>query len=144
MSRVYLSGPISRPTKEEAMRRFALAEQKWRERGFTVFNPMNNGLSYETTWIRQMAVDLYQLECCDTVFMLDGWQESNGALMELHCALTRNARIYFQTLPDKNLMVHLVKAANEMRGALLIDEQLMFDAEWYAEQCINNGYFQQP
>lgn len=143
MSRVYLSGPITDIPQDEVVRRFLHAQVEWERKGYTVFNPIRNGLPYETPWRRHMAVDLYWLEACDTVFMLDGWSESRGASLELMCALCRNVRIYFQTMPDKTLMVELVRSANEMRVALRLEEKMMFDAEWYAEQCIKQGYFKQ-
>ena len=144
MSRVYLSGPISGITRDEAVRRFRGAQSKWESLGYSVVNPLRNGLPYDADWRRQMAVDLCNLSSCDTVYMLDGWQSSDGACLELMCALTRNIRVYFETMIDVEFMAYLVRAANEMRVALRLDEKLMFDAEWYAAQCVANGYFEQP
>lgn len=143
MSRVYLSGPITDMPDELAFMNFQAAQNEWERKGYTVFNPLRNGLPYETPWRRQMAVDLYRLESCDTVFMLDGWRDSEGASLELMYALCRNIRIYFQTMPDKALMTELVRCANEMRVALRLEEKMLFDADWYAEQCIKQGYFKQ-
>lgn len=143
MSRVYISGPITNRPRVAVEGAFARAQLLWEAKGFTVVNPLHNGLEADADWRRHMAVDLHNLMTCDTLYMLDGWHESEGAAIELTFALARNVRIYFESIPSLEEMIFFVRAANEMRVALHIEEKLLFSPEWYAEQCIRQGYFEQ-
>lgn len=139
--RVYLSGPITGEDDQQTMAKFYRVEMSIKGQGCAVFNPLRNGLARNAPWERHMAVDIKQLEACDTMFMLDGWEKSQGSVLELNMGLIYGKTIYFETLPIQELMEQIVGVANEMRQALLIDERLMFEPKFYAEQCIKAGFY---
>ena len=80
--KLYISGRISgRPTKL-AQAEFGEAEAKIRKFGLIPVNPMNNGLPADTEWEDQMGQDIAMLLRCDAIYMLPGWQQSEGATLE--------------------------------------------------------------
>ena len=139
--RMYLSGPITGEDDKETMEKFYQFEMNLRGQGCAVFNPLRNGLASNAPWERHMAVDIKQLEDCDALFMLDGWEKSQGAVLEMHLALVYGKNIFFETLPSPEVMEQIVGVANEMRQALLIEERLMFEPKFYAEQCLKAGFY---
>ena len=41
------------------------------------------------------SIDLEWLRCCDAILMLDGWEDSVGAGMELDCAKLLGMTVYY-------------------------------------------------
>lgn len=86
MKRIYLSGPMTgipdfnRPAfNTEAARLRAL--------GYDVVNPAEiNPTEAQLNWHECLRNDLSALLSCDTIAMLDGWMNSNGAHLEMHVA----------------------------------------------------------
>ncbi len=85
--RVYISGPITGTT--DYMLRFAVAEKQLQIQGYEVFNParVNAGMPEVATWEDYMKVAEAVLSCCDTIYMLRGWENSRGAVKEYHLAM---------------------------------------------------------
>lgn len=84
--KVYISGPITGLLYEEVEKAFNEAEVRLQERGYEVVNPLKNGLPRESTWNEHMRADLKLLLDCDAIYMLDGWNNSKGAMIELKLA----------------------------------------------------------
>lgn len=83
---IYLSGPMTGYIgwNYDA---FHNAAKYLRDMGYEVFNPAEV-FGGETTLPREdyMREDIRALLDCDTVMMLDGWQESEGAKLEYEIA----------------------------------------------------------
>ena len=88
--RVYISGPITKGEKitapsaiEAARKTFASAEAILQARGHEPINPFKV-IPYrkELTWKDYMKANLKALVDCDGIYMLPGWHESEGALLE--------------------------------------------------------------
>lgn len=86
--KVYLSGKISGLPREEYMTRFANAEQELIKQGYKVLNPTKL-LPSRHLWVYRLVgykltllYDLWHLMKCDGIYMLDGWEHSNGAMLE--------------------------------------------------------------
>ncbi len=87
--RVYISGPVTGvPDYRE---NFESAEQhiyKDIDENAHVINPARVlGELPEMEYEEYMKISLYLLDMCDTIYMLDGWQQSTGANRELGYAL---------------------------------------------------------
>lgn len=95
-SRVYISGAITGVA--DFIDKFGKAETMLRNLGFEVVNPAkcNLILPKSTTWQEYMDVTLCMLKMCDTIFMLEGWETSKGANIELSYALGAKMRVLFQ------------------------------------------------
>lgn len=83
--KIYISGPITNnPNYRED---FQAAAEMLKAKGHTVLDP--------TVWVREgielayseyMELDIAMLKVCDTIYLLPGWQESNGAKYEYSIA----------------------------------------------------------
>lgn len=88
--KVYISGPI---TGIDFGNRFAFscARNALELCGYEVVDPSEVQLDDEATWTDYMRADLKLLLDCDYIYMLEGWEKSRGARIEL--ALAKNLRI---------------------------------------------------
>lgn len=94
--KVYISGPITGTT--DFIERFAFAENALASFGNIVINPakVNAGMPEGTTHAEYMQLSFAMLDMCDVIFMLDGWQQSKGANMELERARDKGITIAFE------------------------------------------------
>lgn len=91
--RVYISGPIT--GTEDYMERFAAAEKHLTECGYKVVNPAKIGAQMppDTTYEGYMSMSLRELDRCEKICMLPGWEKSLGANREYGYALARKMPI---------------------------------------------------
>ena len=83
--RIYLSGPMTgRPDLNFPA--FHAAAARLRALGYDVTSPAEIVLGSEATWHAAMRADIKGLLDCDAIALLDGWQESAGAHLEMHIA----------------------------------------------------------
>lgn len=85
---IYISGAITKIGVDKAMTRFEDAESRLKDLGYEVINPCRTNatlpqLSHEDYMVTSIAM----LSLCDTIFMLEGWEDSEGAKEELQYAL---------------------------------------------------------
>ena len=102
--KVYISGPIT--GTKDYMSRFSTAHLSLARQGYSVVNPamVNAMLPEDTTYDEYMAMSFAMLDMCDSVYMLDGWENSKGAKMEFERAKEKGMNIYFQTAEWKQKM----------------------------------------
>lgn len=85
MKRIYISGPMT-GIPESNFPAFHAEAERLRTLGYDVVNPAEidhpDGSKYND-WLR---ADLVQLLTCDTIAVLDGWLNSNGAQLEVQLA----------------------------------------------------------
>lgn len=102
--KIYLSGPIT--GVENYKENFAAAEREARERLSDwepeIFNPANIILPKDATHEDYMKICMQKLADCDTIYMLNGWQNSRGACREYGYALGARMAILRQTKPEKD------------------------------------------
>ena len=101
--KVYLSGPITGIQKEVVTTLFSSAEDRVRNFGDTPVNPLSNGLPYESPWEEHLHADLNMLKDCDYIFMLYGWENSNGAIIEYLYACSLGIEMYYS--PSRNEII---------------------------------------
>ena len=91
--RVYISGPIT--GTGDYIERFETIERELKEAGYDVINPekvcarLPIGFSHDD----YMHVCFAMLDLCDAIFMLDGWEQSDGATREAAYASAMNIRM---------------------------------------------------
>lgn len=84
MKTVYISGPMAGLPDLNAYE-FAFAEARIKSAGM---NPINPHTLCDPSWDWQkcMRADVKALCDCDAIFLLQGWEKSQGAQLELHIA----------------------------------------------------------
>ena len=112
---IYISGKISGRPKEEYMKQFADAEKKLTEQGYTVINPakVNAEMPESTSYQVYMNMSKTMLEASNIIYMLKGWNLSNGANTELQWALDRGMMIMFEEPEYIKKTIGLMNAAEQ-------------------------------
>lgn len=88
--RVYISGAITgiKNYKEQ----FDKAQKELEKQGFEVINPtlFDKAMPQKTTYEEFMNLDLFLLDMCEAIYMLENWNESCGANREYGYALAKD------------------------------------------------------
>lgn len=99
----YIAGPMT-GLPENNYPAFNYAEEELTGLGYSVENPAWNSLGEGDHWIGYMRLGLAQLLKCRGIYMLDGWQDSRGARIELNTAIDLKMAVWFENeavLPAK-------------------------------------------
>ena len=94
--RIYISGPITGTT--DYKERFAAAEEKLEANGYEVVNPVRlaEALPETLTHFEHLSFDVVALMLCDSVYMLNMWQYSQGATYERNLSLLSEKKIIYE------------------------------------------------
>mgnify|MGYP000888072394 FL=1 len=94
--KIYVSGKISGTDLSHTRKRFSDVADKLRALGHEVVNPLCNGLSEATTWEEHIAKDIINLIDCEGIYMLQGWEDSQGARIEHAIAKEIGLKVIYQ------------------------------------------------
>jgi len=86
MKKIYISGKIT-GIEETAPQLFKDAEDFLKAKGSEVVNPMTINHDHDKSWLNYMKTDIVALMECDSIFMLENWEESKGACIEHSLAI---------------------------------------------------------
>jgi hypothetical protein len=95
MASIYIAGPMT-GLPEFNYPAFNNAAQMLRNLGPHVENPADSGVINGATWADYMRLAIAQLIKCDTVYVLNGWESSKGAKLELSIASSIGMKIEFE------------------------------------------------
>lgn len=95
---LYIAGPMT-GYADLNYPAFNAAAKTLREKGFKVINPAENVIPDDTTdrWKAFMCISIPQVITSGGVLLLDGWQRSKGAKLEVHNAEQLQIPITFYT-----------------------------------------------
>lgn len=102
--RIYISGKMRGLPEEESRRKFEAARQYLIELGHDVVNPWDSEKDKEEQclkWEDYILYDLKIIKGCDALFMLDNWQDSDGAKCEHAFARGIGMEIIYEEQPEK-------------------------------------------
>lgn len=85
MKRIYLSGPMTGQL-DLNFPAFHVEASRLRALGYQVVNPAELNPDPAADWPACMRADLRALLGCDAICLIDGWETSAGAHLELHVA----------------------------------------------------------
>ncbi len=94
--RIYLSGSITGRPIEQARAAFQAAETRLQAEGWETINPLKNGLPATAPWTAHMAVDILSLLGCSAIYMLQGWDASEGATLEINVAKLTGKSVFYE------------------------------------------------
>lgn len=83
---VYLSGAITGLKTSVVAKEFGEAEARLELLGFSVVNPLSNGLSEKHSWEEHMRADIALMLDCDAIYIVNNIVTSKGAKLELSIA----------------------------------------------------------
>ena len=89
--KVYISGAIAHYDLEER-----IAARYLSIKGYDPVNPFENGISQDAHWREHMRRDIALLLECDCIYMLQGWELSKGAKLELDVASSCGIKVLFE------------------------------------------------
>lgn len=118
---VYISGKISGLDFEEVKKRFLEAEEFLESLGIEAVNPLKNGLSIDDAWIKHLCKDIEMLHGCDSIYMMEGWQESTGACIEYDFAVRTDKTVLFASnmIRNQGIVLRIENAIHEVTGLRL-------------------------
>lgn len=91
--RIYISGPITKDPNYKT--KFAKAAAKIERAGHKVINPaVLADYAPGQPWSFYMTMALAALPWCDAIYMLEGYEDSPGAMIELRWAMDHNLKVY--------------------------------------------------
>lgn len=92
MEKIYIAGKIN--GLDNYRKLFKEAEDNFVKDGYTVMNPavLSEGFDYEI----YLPICLLMLQACDTVYMLNNYEDSKGAKVELEYAKAQGKKIIYQ------------------------------------------------
>lgn len=90
--RVYLSGPMT-GYKDHNFPAFNIEAQRLRNLGYKVTNPVEVNPDMGSSWQECLRNDVSALAGCDSLVLMPGWQESEGAMLELQVAFRLGLQI---------------------------------------------------
>lgn len=101
--KIYIAGKIT--GNEDYKRQFSDAERNLKEQGFVVMNPaiLPDGFEHH----EYMSICFRMLNVCNAIYLLENWQDSIGARMELEYANFAGKIQIFQGGDDECLHHHL-------------------------------------
>ena len=94
IKKIYISGKITGLPVQEAIAKFRSAAEKIRRFGFEPVSPFDNGLPLEADWAEHIGKDISLLLRCDAIYLLDDYEKSEGARIELCIALHRRMPVF--------------------------------------------------
>lgn len=95
-TRIYISGKIT--GTNDYIERFNKVEFKLLKEDYEIVNPAItlSNLPTSTTHAEYMHVSYALLDICDGIYLMDGWRDSKGAIMEYEYALKKELLILYQ------------------------------------------------
>ena len=92
---VYISGPMT-GLPDFNFPAFSATAETLRPLCLSVENPADNGAEPGQTWEYYMRLAIAQLVRCNTIYMLNGWENSRGAVVEKQLAKTLGMTIVYE------------------------------------------------
>jgi len=94
--RVYVAGPMT-GIENYNFPAFNAAANRLRGAGFTALNPADHGVVDGAEWGDYLRYDIGILATCERIHLLDDWEKSKGAALEVSIATALGMEISYET-----------------------------------------------
>lgn len=98
-NRIYIAGPMT-GLPDLNFPAFNTCAANFRKQGWHVENPAEHGIQEDAAWSDYLRHDFSLLASCQAIYLLPGWQNSKGALLELHIAQTLGDMLILGDIED--------------------------------------------
>lgn len=104
---IYISGKITGLDEQATRERFKKIQKELEDKGYEVVNPFDvtdefvKEFGGNLSWGKAMICCLISLNCCDEIYMLDGWADSPGARIERDFAIRIGLQVIYEDLTTK-------------------------------------------
>ena len=125
--KIYIAGAIT--NNPNYVEQFAAAEKKLIAEGYAVINPVkNSGFTYP----EYIDMGLNELMRCDAIYMLKGYENSQGAKLELMYAVTTGKKVF-----SEGAIANIDIGGKKVK-TITIDEltKIVFDDDCLCSYCI--------
>ena len=92
ISKIYIAGKIT--GLKNYKEKFQNAETRLTEKGYLCMNPAKLNIGFG--WMEYMHICIAMLDVCDTIYMLNNWSSSMGAIEEHRIAIKNGKTIIYQ------------------------------------------------
>lgn len=99
IKKIYISGKITGLPVREAIAKFRSAAEKIRRFGFEPGQPVRQRPSTGGRLAEHIGKDISLLLRCDAIYLLDDYEKSEGARIELCIALHRRMPVFMNVRP---------------------------------------------
>ena len=105
---IYISGKITGLDEQATRERFKKVQKELEGKGYEVINPFDvtdglpDILEGNIGWGKAMICCLISLNCCDEIYMLDGWADSPGARIERDFACRLGLVVRYEDLNEQS------------------------------------------
>ena len=117
MKHIYLCGPVSGRKNQDVVTHFFRIDKRLRDASDTpvrISNPMRFCPQDLGSWHKEMKVCIGELVRCDGIALLQGWQKSRGAALELKLAQDLHIPVvYIEPPVDSVYLTELFTASPE-------------------------------
>ena len=120
-TRVYISGKMTGLTEEEYIKKFEEAEDLLKKFNLEPINPSKYHTGGGLTYAQIMLLDLELLTTCGAIYMLDNWETSKGAIVELKMAEALRLIVWFQDRKQE-VKYHTISLYNSLKPFTCTDE----------------------
>ena len=99
--KIYISGKIT--GTDDYMDRFQAVEERLIAEGYQVLNPasVNSMMPDKTSYEEYMQVCFCLLDMADAIYMMRGWESSEGAQRELNYAYAKRKEVFYEGGADQ-------------------------------------------
>ena len=94
MKKIYISGKIT-GIEKEALIKFDDV-QVYLSTEFITINPMRLKHAHDKTWESYMRECLKALLLCECIYMIEGWENSKGAMIEFNLACDLGMKVIYE------------------------------------------------
>ena len=91
--KVYISLPITGHPLEEVRHRADYAKRRLRAHGHTPVSPLDVSPNPDAPYHEHIGRDIAALLTCDAILLLNGWNKSNGCLLEYFAAIIYGKKV---------------------------------------------------